>query len=76
MLSFPARIELSYQTLQFLTPKIEKIGREVEKTEDAVKLKKMLGELAVLSSKFEREKNIIDQLIKEAGVEESDLTDQ
>lgn len=75
MLSFPTRIELSYQTLQFLTPKIEKIGAEVEKTEDPAKLKKLIEQLNELRAKFDREKLIIENLIKEAGAEKSDLVD-
>lgn len=72
MLSFPDRIQLSYQTLKFLTPKIEKIGEAVKKTNNANKLQKLLDELNVLRAKFDREKLIIDDLIKESGQEMGD----
>lgn len=59
------RIELSFETLNFVLKKVEEISAKINKTKSPAKLQKLLDEAKMWGEKCDREKDIIDQMEKE-----------
>lgn len=67
-LNFQERIDLSYETFNFIRSKIENIYKKVKREKNKIKLKGLCEETKMWAAKCDLEGRILDQLKEEAGL--------